>query len=135
MNYYNESGHIGYYKGHQVWIIDYNNFYKGDTIDSDDIWAVKTGPNQTIKLVLKGYEFGQMSHSGEVSLYRKEKPFVFYNIKPKSPEPKIKKETPKVEEKPIEVDLGVHKIDYTDYSQPVNTFFKELKDWWKDLNV
>ena len=120
MNYYNKSGHIGDYRGHQVWIIDYNNFYKEDTIDSDDIWAVRMGLNQIIKLVLKGYEFGQMSHSGEVSLYRKEKPFNFYN--------KLQYE---IEEKPIEVDL----IDYTDYSQPVNTFFKELKDWWKELDV
>ena len=124
MNYYNKSGHIGDYKGHQVWIIDYNNFYKEDTIDSDDIWAVRMGPNQTIKLVLRGYEFGQMSHSGEISLYRKEKSFNFYN--------KPQYETPKVEE---QSDLTVHKIDYNDYSQPVNTFFKELKDWWKDLNV
>ena len=133
MNYYNESGHIGDYKGHQVWIIDYENFYREDTVNSDDIWAVRMGPNQTIKLVLKGYEFGQMSHTGEVSLYRKEKPFRFYN----KPDIEFKKETPKVkvEEKPIEVDLTVHKIDYNDYSQPVNTFFKELKNWWNDLDV
>lgn len=126
MNYYYESGHIGNYKGHQVWIIDYSNFYKEDTINSDDIWAVRTEPNQSIKLVLKGYEFGQMSHSGEVSLYRKEKPFNFYHKK----EEKEVKKTPvvvEVKEEPLE-------ISYSDYTQPVDMFFKNLKEWWGDLD-
>lgn len=103
MNYYNKSGHIGDYKGHQVWIIDYDNFYKEDTIDNSDIWAVRIGPNQAMRLVLEGYEFGQMSHTGEISLYRKEKPFNFYN-KPQY-EFKKKEEKPiKLEKKSIEVE-------------------------------
>ena len=126
MNYYYESGHIGNYKGRQVWIIDYKDFYKGDTIDSDDIWAVRVGPDQAIKLVFRGFQFGIMSHSGEVSLFRKEKPFDFYHRK----EEKEVKKTPvvvEVKEEPLE-------ISYSDYTQPVDMFFKNLKNWWGDLD-
>lgn len=64
-----------------------------------------------------------MSHSGQVSLFEKEKPFNFYHKE----EEKSKKIPAVEEEKPLE-------INYSDYTQPVDMFFKNLKDWWKDLD-
>lgn len=125
MDYYYETGLIGSYKGHQVWIVDYRSFCKEDTINSDNIWAIKVGPDQAMKLVFRGSQIGLMSHSGEVSLFYKEKPFNFY-CKPKET-PTVVKTVVEVEEKPLE-------INYSDYTQPVDTFFKNLKDWWKDLD-
>lgn len=125
MDYYYETGLIGSYKGHQVWIVDYKDFCKEDTINSDTIWAIKVGPDQVMKLVFRGSQIGLMSHSGEVSLFHKEKPFNFYHR-----EEKKFKETPvavEVEEVPLE-------INYSDYTQPVDMFFKNLKEWWKDLD-
>ena len=122
MNYYYETGLIGSYKGRQVWIVDYKDFCKEDTINSDNIWAIRVGPDQAMKLVFRGFQIGIMSHSGEVSLFHKEKPFNFY-----CKEEKKSKETPEVKEVPLE-------INYSDYTQPVDIFFKNLKDWWKDLD-
>ena len=120
MNYYYETGHIGSYKGHEVWITDYKDFCKGDTVNNNTIWAVRVKPDQDIKLVLRGSQIGTMSHDGEVSLFNREKPFNFYR--------KEEKETPVVvEEKPLE-------INYSDYTQPLDMFFKNLKNWWEDLD-
>ena len=125
MDYYYETGLIGSYKGHQVWITDYRSFCKEDTINSDNIWAIKVGPDQAMKLVFRGVQIGIMSHSGEVSLFHKEKPFNFYR-KPK--------ETPTVVKTEVEVEEVPLEINYSDYTQPVDMFFKNLKDWWKDLD-
>ena len=122
MDYYYETGLIGSYKGHQVWITDYEDFCKEATENSDTIWAVRVRPDQAFKLVFRGVQIGIMSHSGEVSLFHKEKPFNFYYR-----EEKKSKETSEVKEVPLE-------INYSDYTQPVDIFFKNLKDWWKDLD-
>ena len=125
MNYYYETGLIGSYKGRQVWIVDYKDFCKEDTINSDNIWAIRVGPDQAMKLVFRGFQIGIMSHSGEVSLFHKEKPFNFY-CKPKETSTVVKTEV-EVEQKPLE-------INYSDYTQPVDMFFKNLKNWWEDLD-
>ena len=124
MNYYYETGHIGSYKGHEVWITDYKDFCKEDTINNNTIWAVRIRPEQDIKLVFRGSQIGTMSYDGEVSLFNRDKPFNFYHK-----EEEKSKKTPVVveEEKPLE-------INYSDYTQPVDMFFKNLKDWWKDLD-
>ena len=122
MNYYYETGLIGNYRGREVWIINYEDFCKEDTENSNIIWAVKVGPDQTMKLVFRGSQIGIMSHIGEVSLFHREKPFNFYHR-----EEKESKNSVVVEEKPLE-------IIYSNYTQPVDMFFKNLKDWWKDLD-
>ena len=127
MNYYYETGHIGSYKGHEVWITDYKDFCKEDTINNNTIWAVRIRPEQDIKLVFRGSQIGTMSHDGEVSLFNRDKPFNFY-CKPK--------ETPTVVKTAVEVEAEEvpMEINYSDYTQPVDTFFKNLKSWWEDLD-
>ena len=122
MDYYCETGLIGNYRGREVWITDYEDFCKEATENSNTIWAVRVRPDQAFKLVFRGSQIGIMSHSGEVSLFYKEKPFNFYRK-----EEKKSKETSEVKEVPLE-------INYSDYTQPVDIFFKNLKDWWKDLD-
>lgn len=88
-NFNFENGIVGKYKGIQVEVISYSKYKKMPSPQSNIIYAISTGSDQNLVLVLKDICIGYMTPTGEVT---EERPRPFGGKKPKKREEKIEKE-------------------------------------------
>ena len=122
MNYYNQLGVVGSYKGYDVEVINYKDF-TSDVAMMERVYAVKNVPGRCkMQLVFNGRVVGEMNGYGDIrgcdpgNTY-----YIFYKKKPvEKKKEEVKIETPEVQ-------------DYSYYSKTVDDFFGNLKDWWRDL--
>lgn len=125
MNYYNQLGVVGSYKGYDVEVINYKDF-TSDVAMMERVYAVKNVPGRCkMQLVFNGRVVGEMNGYGDIrgcdpgNTY-----YIFYKKEKKKPVEK-KKEEVKIETPEVQ--------DYSYYSKTVDDFFGNLKSWWKDL--
>lgn len=128
MNYYNQLGVVGSYKGYDVEVINYKDF-TSDVAMMERVYAVKNVPGRCkMQLVLNGRVVGEMDGYGDIRgcdpghTY-----YIFYEEEKKKPVEKKKEVKVKVKIETPEVQ------DYSYYSKTVDDFFGNLKDWWRDL--
>ena len=128
MGYYNEYGHVGEYKGRDVYVID-REVYTKDKINSPNIYAIRRKHKAELDLVFQGYCIGTMWDDGRI-LNKAKTPWVF-----NEPKPKKKKVEVKVERKEPSVDIDNYdfSVDFSEYEAVVNDVFKNLNKWWEDL--
>lgn len=117
-NFNFENGIVGKYKGIQVEVISYSKYKKMPSPQSNIIYAISTGFDQNLVLVLKDTCIGYMTPTGEVT---EERPRPFGG---KKPEKKV--EEPRKEE-----------IDLNAMSKPIDQYIKDAlnRDWSKEFEV
>lgn len=128
MGYLDRKGHLGAYKGKNVYAIDYKDFRKEDTVNSSKIFAVKKPGNDFLFLVFKGTLMGTMDDEGYIDTHigYPGAMFKFYEP-PRYQEVEVVREN-KVPEEPKD-------IVFSDYSKTVDKFFEGLHELWKEMEV
>lgn len=122
MNYYNQLGVVGSYKGYDVEVINYKDF-TSDVAMMERVYAVKNVPGRCkMQLVFNGRVIGEMNGYGDIRGCDPDTTYyIFYKKKPvEKKKEEVKIETPEVQ-------------DYSYYSKTVDDFFGNLKSWWRDL--
>lgn len=123
-NFNFENGIVGKYKGIQVEVISYSKYKKMPSPQSNIIYAISTGSDQNLVLVLKDTCIGYMTPTGEIT---EERPHPFGG---KKPEKKV--EEPKKEEVKEEKE-----IDLKAMSKPIDQYIKNAldRDWSKEFEA
>lgn len=130
MGYLDKEGRLGIYKNRNVYAVDYKDFRKEHTINSDDIFAVKKPGNNFLFLVFKGTLMGTMDDEGYIDTHigYPGAMFKFYSSPTENyKEVEVVRED-KVPEEPQE-------IIFSDYSKTVDDFFEGLHELWKEMEV
>lgn len=125
MNYYNKSGYAGDYRGKAVYVVNKED-YTEDRLNSEHIYAVRHVMDSKMDLVFQGYKFAIMNCDGAITNVRKER-WVFEKKK------KEKKREEKKEEAKVDIDNYDFNVDFSEYEVVVNNVFKNLSNWWADL--
>lgn len=136
MDYYNMNGAIAEYRGHYVYVIDWEKLSPAQAIASskDTIFAVRKKGSTNMALVQGTEKIGTLQRDGRV--IREESDFFKFYTPPEENDFSVsscKEETEKPEEK-IELVLKTD-INYKDYSKEVDRFFKGLHELWKEMPV
>lgn len=123
-NFNFENGIVGKYKGIQVEVTSYSKYKKMTSPQSNIIYAISTGSDQNLLLVLKDTCIGYMTPTGEIT---EERPHPFGG---KKPEKKV--EEPKKEEVKEEKE-----IDLKAMSKPIDQYIKNAlnRDWSKEFEA
>lgn len=116
-NFNFENGIVGKYKGIQVEVISYSKYKKMPSPQSNIIYAISTGSDQNLVLVLKDTCIGYMTPTGEVT---EERPRPFGG----------KKLEKKVEKEEKEIDLVA-------MSKSIDQYIKDAlaRDWSKEFEA
>ncbi len=123
-NFNFENGIVGKYKGIHVEVTSYSKYKKMPSPQSNIIYAISTGSDENLTLVLKGTCIGYMTPTGEIT---EERPHPFGG---KKPEKKV--EEPKKEEAKKEKE-----IDLKAMSKPIDQYIKDAlnRDWSKEFEA
>ena len=118
-NFNFENGIVGKYKGIQVEVISYSKYKKMTSPQSNIIYAISTGADQNLVLVLKDTCIGYMTPTGEIT---EERPRPFGGKKP---------------EKKVEVAKDEKEIDLKAMSKPIDQYISDAlsRDWSKEFEV
>ena len=134
MGYLDKTGRLGIYKNRSVYAVDYKNFRKEHTMNSNDIFAVKKPGNKFLLLVFKGTLMGTMDDDGYIDTHTgyPGAMFKFY-----SPPQENYKEVEVVRENQdsLKVPAEPKDIIFSDYTKPVDEFFEGLHELWKEMEV
>lgn len=119
-NFNFENGIVGKYKGLHVEVMSYSKYKKMPSPQSNIIYAISTGSDENLILVLKGTCIGYMTPDGQIT---EERPHPFGG---KKPEKKV--EEPKKEVVKDEIDLKA-------MSNPIDQYIKDAlnRDWSKEF--
>lgn len=138
MGYRDKNGVVGKYRGHDVYVVSYEDLRPAWKYDKNTIFAVRTdAKHQSLELVLEGEFIGEMTDGGNVSLFEtrreyrwpQEKKFVAKQQKPVAEQ---QKEVPEPDPTTLEIDVSE---GYGAYSRVVDEFFKGLDKLWAELEV
>ena len=127
MNYRDQTGKVGTYRGADVFVIDYEELTKNQTENQSTIFAVRIKSKTDMDLVQKGKLIGKMTDSGRVELNKIYTNYKFYG-------PKAEKKKVEVSPPTTAVELDVSE-GYGQYSKTVDEFFKGLNKLWDELEV
>ena len=134
MGYKDKNGIVGQYRGHDVYVIDYEKLTPPD--DGDEIWyAVRRHGAKDLELVHGDFMIGTMTDSGHVEVFDRSRrvAYKFFTIPKKPNKPKQEFEIKQVEEPevhPLDVEFG-----YGEYSKVVDDFFKGLDKLWEEIDT
>lgn len=117
MNYSNENGKVGTYRGYDVCIVDYEKLKPGD--NTGTIFAVRIKNRKNFIMVQNDLVVGTMRFDGSVEMSRRIEKFKFY----KAPEV--------VAEEKTETEVK----EYKEYSKTVDNFFDGLEKLWQEIGV
>ena len=114
-------GIIGFYRGQEVYVIDYKDFtYEMSKGNPEILYAVKRNDDK-LDIVENGLLIGAMTYGGSIDIfaYKHRHPYAFYQKK----EAFITTKHETVVE------------DYSQYAEVVNEFFDGLEQLWAEIDA